>query len=229
MKRFISIIVCIAALVCFSTPFSADSVYRYGDWTLSAISGSGDFSFGIRSYNADDAVVTVPNDYGGYPIVKIEEYAFATNTNVREVILNDHLTTIGAGAFAQCKNLTKIAIPDSVTQIGDNAFQGCDQVVVYGTADSDAIAYAKEQNISFICVNKVTYVLGDADEDGVVTVLDATAIQRTLAALSTIAFSERAADIDQNQLNILDATWIQRFLADIETPYEIGKVITIYE
>ncbi len=66
---------------------------------------------------------------------------------------------------------------------------------------------------------------GDADLTGDVTILDATAIQRTLAALAVSAFSERAADIDGNGLEILDATYIQRWLAGLENTYGVGEPI----
>ena len=70
-------------------------------------------------------------------------------------------------------------------------------------------------------------ILGDADGDGVVTVLDATAIQRSLADLPTMTFDERAADTDgDGEVTILDATEIQRWLADLSDNQRIGKRIT---
>lgn len=75
-----------------------------------------------------------------------------------------------------------------------------------------------------------SYIRGDADGDGTVSVLDATVIQRQLAHLSTSAFDEIAADVDSNGLDILDATGIQRYLACYENLYGIGeKVITTLE
>ena len=78
------------------------------------------------------------------------------------------------------------------------------------------------------CVNpehhhSSSYIIGDADMDGSVTVLDATAIQRTLADLPVSAFDEKAADVDGSGLDITDATKIQRCLAGIENPYHIGE------
>lgn len=67
-------------------------------------------------------------------------------------------------------------------------------------------------------------LLGDSDQDGAVTILDATAIQRNLAALPVRSFSEAAADVDgSGQIEITDATYIQRWLAGIETPYPINE------
>lgn len=73
--------------------------------------------------------------------------------------------------------------------------------------------------------NPVTGVkLGDADGDDALTILDATAIQRTLAKLSTKKFDKEAADADQDgTVTILDATAIQRHLAKLNTNKNIGK------
>ena len=230
MKRFISIMMCIAVLMFLCTSYSAATVYRYGDYTLGVVSGAGDYAFSIRAYDGEDKVVSVPRDYGGFPIVRIDGYAFATNTNVREVTLSGQITSIGDGAFAQCVNLAKIVIPGSVTQIGDNAFQSCDQVVIYATADSYAIAYAKEHEISYVCMSAETYLLGDADGDGSVTAIDATFVLRYLIKLSVpnVEIVERNGDIDGEGLDITDATYIQRYVVLVETPYEIGKTVVIY-
>ena len=68
------------------------------------------------------------------------------------------------------------------------------------------------------------YIVGDADTDGKITILDATAIQRTLASLSVEKFDEDAADADEDtKLTILDATAIQRHLAALPTNPNIGK------
>ena len=69
-------------------------------------------------------------------------------------------------------------------------------------------------------------LLGDADSDGAVTVLDATAIQRNLASFETAAFDEKAADVDGDGIiSILDATYIQRWLAGYADGYRINEKI----
>ncbi len=64
---------------------------------------------------------------------------------------------------------------------------------------------------------------GDADGDGAVTVLDATAIQRRLVGFTTDRFVAAAADVTGNGLDILDATAIQRYLAGFENTCDIGE------
>lgn len=228
MKRFITMIACIAVLLCFCASFGADTVYRYGDFTLGVVSGGDDYAFSIRSYDGDDAVVSVPADYGGYPIIRIDSYAFATNTKVQEVILSDQITSIGDGAFAQCGNLSKVVIPNTVTQISNNVFQGCDQVVIYAVEDSYAITYAEEHEIAYVCME--TYLLGDANGDGEITVMDATVIQRYLCELPVPDpdIVVRNGDIAGEGIEVSDATWIQRHIAEMGTPYEVGKALTVY-
>ena len=67
-------------------------------------------------------------------------------------------------------------------------------------------------------------ILGDADGDGEVTVLDATAIQRTLASFEVDPFVGAAADTDgDGEVTILDATYIQKYLASMSCPEGIGQ------
>ena len=68
--------------------------------------------------------------------------------------------------------------------------------------------------------------LGDADNDGEITILDVTLIQRKLVSLPVPNFNEKAADIDGDGLSITDATLIQRRLAGLKTPYPIGEAIS---
>ena len=69
---------------------------------------------------------------------------------------------------------------------------------------------------------KILY--GDTDGDGNVTILDATAIQRHLAAIDILdeAALERGMVTGGSELTILDATAIQRKLASLPTHEGIG-------
>ena len=109
----------------------------------------------------------------------------------------------------------------------------------FGNQVEVTLPSGKTQTINYISNNTITLydagvtatskvtLIGDADGDGDVTILDATMIQRFLADLSVDSFDEAAADVDgDGDISILDATWIQRYLAEIENPYQIGDVIT---
>ena len=73
-----------------------------------------------------------------------------------------------------------------------------------------------------------TMLLGDADGDEEVSILDATVIQRYLADMEVISFYEIPADVDgDGEPSISDVTCIQRWLADIYVPYAVGEPIPV--
>ncbi len=47
-------------------------------------------------------------------------------SDIKNLVIDDGVTNIGAGAFQHCKNLTNITIADSVTSIGERAFGDSD-------------------------------------------------------------------------------------------------------
>ena len=50
---------------------------------------------------------------------------FASQNDIRDVVIPNSVTTIGDFAFADCSSLQSVTIPNSVTTIGDGAFSGC--------------------------------------------------------------------------------------------------------
>ena len=75
----------------------------------------------------------------------------------------------------------------------------------------------------------VNGIRGDTDNDGAVTIMDATRVQRTLAELYDDAdgLAHLLGNIVGDSLDILDATRIQRYLADFQDGYQIGEPISI--
>ena len=71
-----------------------------------------------------------------------------------------------------------------------------------------------------------TYLRGDADDDGIVTITDTTVIQRKLNDIPVNTFNRRGADIDNNGVDITDATIIQRFLTGFSNVYNIGDRVS---
>lgn len=66
--------------------------------------------------------------HGVYPAgecLRIEEYAFYGDGELREIRIPEGVTEIGDYAFANCWYLTEITIPESVTKIGAHAFDSC--------------------------------------------------------------------------------------------------------
>ena len=89
-------------------------------WKLDAdgtmtISGTG----AMKNYNSDD------NPSPAYK-----------NSNVKTVVIEDGVTSIGNYAFSDCSSLTSITIPDSVTSIGYYAFFYCTSLTSITISDS---------------------------------------------------------------------------------------------
>ena len=74
-------------------------------------------------------------------------------------------------------------------------------------------------------------LLGDVNNDGIVTISDVTALQRHIAQLVTLDYDRQAAgDVDASgNLIITDVTEIQRFLAEMDVAYQINEPLSLYE
>ena len=83
-------------------------------------------------------------------------------------------------------------------------------------ADSDTYTWRVKSASS-------SYIIGDADNDGSITILDATVIQRYLVGFTVNSFNYDAACVTGDELTILDATAIQRFLAGFTDTHHIGE------
>lgn len=178
---------------------------------------------GASAFDGCTALREVRFRAGSVP--SIPDQGFYGCTSLETVEFENDVTDIGAFAFANCAALKTITLPDTVTAIADNAFSGCDDLVIRCSYASYAMRYAKAQGIAYVLTDAGSFLIGDADGDGKVTILDATAIQRRLAALNVASFSEKGADVDGDGVNIMDATRIQRYLAGFSDRYHIGEPV----
>jgi len=78
---------------------------------------------------------------------------FYENTNIKSVIIENCVTSIGDGVFQGCTSLRSVTIPDSVTSIGDDAFYGC-----YFTSEN----FVNNSNVELDDSSKPTIVDTDA-------------------------------------------------------------------
>lgn len=175
-------------------------------------------------------------------VVSIPKYCFTHCDSLAEVTLPSTVTSLSEYAFSNMDNLKKIIIPRSVTSIDDKAFYASDNVVIYCYRGSYAHTYASDMIMDYVLLDeeeptvpmtepqtepiKESYILGDSDGDGRVTILDATIIQRLLALLSDDPDGRIAirGDVDTCGISIMDATYIQRFLAEFTDPFNIGSI-----
>ena len=50
---------------------------------------------------------------------------FKNNHNIKSIVIENGVTSIGRYAFYVCNGLTSVTIPDSITSVGSSAFYGC--------------------------------------------------------------------------------------------------------
>ena len=83
------------------------------------------------------------------------------NTEIKDLVIPNSVTSIGGSAFKYCSSLTSVTIPNSVTSIGDDAFNYCLNLTDV-TLNSNSVASANQTSSSSIWGNQVTnLIFGD--------------------------------------------------------------------
>lgn len=98
-------------------------------------------------------------------------------------------------------------LPEGVVDYVDNILNGVKDFI------RDTVDTAKD------LIGKVSSLIGDADGDGIVSIFDATLIQRILVGLSECPVIKSVLDFDgDGEITIYDATAVQRFLVGLLPP-----------
>ena len=91
-------------------------------------------------------------------------YGVEAPKEMQELVIDDGVTSIGAGAFKGCSSLQRVTIGNSVTSIGNSAFAGCSNLKSV-TLNSNALvsnAYTSSFNLKSIFGEQVTeYIIGE--------------------------------------------------------------------
>ena len=117
MKKIISLLLSLAMLLTITsglnlTAYADVQTGKCGD----NVTYSLDTSTGVLTISGTGDMA----DYSGY-----DDILFYRNSNIKSVIIENSVTSVGDSAFEYCTNLTSVKIPNSVTSIGDYAFDGC--------------------------------------------------------------------------------------------------------
>ena len=97
-------------------------------------------------------------------VTSIGSYAFYECTGLRELTIPDSVTSIGDWAFSGCSSLASVTIPDSVTSIGSYAFSGCTDVSSIRIGpDVSSIGFMAFGDIVFYDRDAVSVLSSDAD------------------------------------------------------------------
>ena len=196
-------------------------------------------------YNCTSLNTVILNDR----IESIGKFAFGNCTSLKAITIPKSVTSINSTAFNGCEDLVIKCYTDSAAHqyAVDN---GIDYVLLDApepptepetqpetepetqpeTEPETQPETEPETQPETTQPVEVTYVLGDADGDGDVNILDATKIQRVLVDLDPDEDGMIALRGNVNNapdgLNILHATKIQRWIAGFVTEEPIGTSVT---
>jgi hypothetical protein len=92
-------------------------------------------SLEIKEYTGNATSVIIPQEIDSSPVERIGKDAFK-GKNIKEIIIQSNITSIGDNAFAECASLSSITIPNSVKSIGSHAFYKCTALKTIEIPDS---------------------------------------------------------------------------------------------
>ena len=114
---------------------------------LSVLSGntaeeSGECGVALKwSFNKDSGTLTISGtgemyDFGSYWTGESSAPWFNKHEQIKTLVIENGVSTIGESAFEGCENLFSATIPESVTKIGDSAFGYCKNLAEISIPDS---------------------------------------------------------------------------------------------
>ena len=96
-----------------------------GNATITEFLGPVDSEGNVDSTNDGPYNITIPTDFGRFPVTAIGDDAFRGCSALKKVTIPQSVTSIGDSAFAGCHNLDSVTINDAATSIGNRAFTEC--------------------------------------------------------------------------------------------------------
>ncbi len=149
MRKYKSVFVCVATLMIVTAMcFTIMPIEAQADWyngVCYKISGGEAVILGV---DLGISVCTIPSTINGYPVKRIQEYAFANNYELKSITIPESVVNVGYAAFWSCNNLTNVTflggspyidgfafaycsnlksinMPSSISGFGDELFLGC--------------------------------------------------------------------------------------------------------
>lgn len=134
--------------------------------------------------------------------------AFAYCDALDVALLSEGVVSVAEDVFAENSTLEYITVPSKVTTISPKTFSNCESLTVI----TDKKSFADSALSGSV---DVSYNRGDSNLDGIVDIMDATAIQCYIASVyeydnKHLPFMD--ADFDA-EISILDATYVQLMVA----------------
>ncbi|MBR2891787.1 MAG: leucine-rich repeat protein [Bacilli bacterium] len=104
--------------------------------------------------------IIVPSIIGGKDVIKIDDEAFKSDSDLKELIISNGIKEIGDNAFSDCKKLVNVTVPASIKKLGKTPFE--DSIYIkeflyqgkyFSPADFLGNDYQKEMIVEFITPN----------------------------------------------------------------------------
>lgn len=185
----------------------------------------------LIKYTGDNSIITLPAT-----VKQIGAGAFYGNNSIEEVIPSNGLyyigesafenstlksidlsvasvVYIGKNAFKNCLGLESILLDSKVKYIGKDAFFACSNLLAKVSVGTVAFEYVTQNEIDYI----LSGVMGDIDNDGVLSMTDVVMLQKYIAKLiSEDTFNKSIADIDgSGKIDMQDVTFMQKRIAKL--------------
>ena len=154
-----------------------------------------EYGNGYKVYGGScaDENVVIPSTHKGLPVVAIDDYAFAQNTNIKSIVIPDSVTKIGECAFWRCEKLVSVNIPKNVTDIGDSAFGDCSKLsavnIPNNITEIGADMFMACESLTEIVIPEGVTVIGENAFKGC-TALTAVNLPNSLTKIERYAFAE---------------------------------------
>ena len=154
-----------------------------------------------------------------YSVVSIGSMAFYHCEGIEAIRLHADFEIVKNMAFEGCTNLSKINVynPELIVQdVMGSAIPST--TTIYGYKGSTIEQYAQLNKKTFKSLSGKYMPMGDADDDGYMSVMDSTEIQLYAAQRREFSTSQlRCSDMDGDwNVSVIDATAIQRKIAQLE-------------
>lgn len=144
-------------------------------------------------------------EFNGFKLKSIGDFAFAENSALRSVNLenNDALTRIGSAAFKDCTALKSINVPQKIETIENSTFENCMQLTTVTFSDQSVLSHIGEKamcnciNLSFIKIPNSVLSIG-ASAFSECSSMSTVVVSRALQSVGEMAFAgcESIKEID---------------------------------
>ena len=136
-KRLILTVLTILFSLALTTAFSS------AEGTASVIDSGTTGALSWTLMETDTEIMLTISGTGSMPDYTKSSAPWADDRdNIRSVVIEDGVASIGSYAFSGCSNLKSITIPDSVTNVGEYAFIDCNSLEAVNINDMISGVYS---------------------------------------------------------------------------------------